>query len=234
MAVFTKTLTLVLGYMIAAMFSSYAEARTVQNPDRDFNGYPVRKVVKGTAVITTASVIIFRDDESRRSFLVSTPYQEVQQFETRTGETLRGKQVTLTLQCKFNAYSPLSGCVIDTAAFRDAKDIELLYNQVLGRGSDPEGLKGWVGYYLSSGVDISVIRRAFADSPESQNHIREQYKEVLRRLPNSTELKYSQDFLADTGTLEQLRSALKLQAPAYGFAYQPVATPKPRTYEPLQ
>lgn len=90
--------------------------------------------------------------------------------------------------------------------------IEQLYQDVLGRQADQQGIETYMKM-LENGMPLKQVRKALAYSPEAQKAITERFQTLVRRPPLPEEIQKSQEFLAADGTIDQLdRKILKRAA----------------------
>ncbi|MEP0820563.1 DUF4214 domain-containing protein [Trichocoleus desertorum GB2-A4] len=122
----------------------------------------------------------------------------------------------------FNSRTISSG----TSAFNTAKFIYLgsapndnealirqLYQDIHNREPDAEGLQYWVGQ-MASGITLSQVRTAFANSPEARNNINTAYRNILLRDAEPDGLQYHTNLLSSGATLRGLYEGISLSQEA--------------------
>lgn len=91
---------------------------------------------------------------------------------------------------------------------RISRDIERLYQDVLGRNPDRRGLDTYVDRVASGSWDLFRVRRDLAESREAADAIDRVYREVLGRSADSSGLRTYQQRLREGWTLSRVRQSL--------------------------
>jgi hypothetical protein len=91
---------------------------------------------------------------------------------------------------------------------RISRDIERLYQDVLGRNPDRRGLDTYVDRVASGSWDLLRVRRDLAESREAADAIDRVYREVLGRSADSSGLRTYQQRLRDGWSLSRVRQNL--------------------------
>jgi hypothetical protein len=85
--------------------------------------------------------------------------------------------------------------------------VELLYQDVLGRSADQEGLQTYANA-LEQGWSVKQVREAIAESDEAEHHIRTIYREVLAREVDYEGLITYREMLRKGWELREVRNAV--------------------------
>jgi hypothetical protein len=85
--------------------------------------------------------------------------------------------------------------------------IDALYQEVLGRPADLEGLRTYA-HALDQGWSVAEVREAIAESVEAEHRIRAIYREVLAREADHEGLTTYRDMLRKGWELREVRNAL--------------------------
>jgi hypothetical protein len=97
---------------------------------------------------------------------------------------------------------------ITTGPSSDPAFINAVYQDLLHRTADPDGLASWE-VHMSQGMSQTQVVAAILASPEGLvNQVRDVYAKVLHRLPDPSGLDTFTTFLAEGGTLTQLEATL--------------------------
>jgi hypothetical protein len=88
---------------------------------------------------------------------------------------------------------------------RDVRDI---YQDVLGRDADRNGLRQW-SRGVRSGESFDDVRRGIAGSPEARDAINKIYRDVLGRDADPSGLQGWQDGLRDGRSLQDIRRSIE-------------------------
>ena len=88
-----------------------------------------------------------------------------------------------------------------------AADIGALYQSVLGRAVDPNGLAASQAY-LASGASLGALRTAVAYGAEAQNDLNRIFKQILGRPLDANGLAAAQSYLANGGSMASYRTSV--------------------------
>lgn len=91
---------------------------------------------------------------------------------------------------------------------RISRDIEQLYQDVLGRNPDRRGLDTYVDRVADGSWDLLRVRRDLAESREAADAIDRVYREVLGRSADSSGLRTYQQRLREGWSLSRVRQSL--------------------------
>ncbi|MDJ0726355.1 MAG: DUF4214 domain-containing protein [Prochloraceae cyanobacterium] len=88
---------------------------------------------------------------------------------------------------------------------RVERRIDELYREVLGRRADREGLRLYSDRVNRQGWRYDQVRRNLAQSPEAIEQIRNSYRQIYRRNPDSETIRRYQNDLATGSSLDEVR-----------------------------
>jgi len=95
---------------------------------------------------------------------------------------------------------------------RVEREIERLYQEVLGRRADRGGLNAYTNRVVRDGWDYSRVRRELAQSSEARDKIRQIYRETLRENPDENIVRRYQIALERGWSLDRVREEFQNEA----------------------
>jgi autotransporter-associated beta strand protein len=116
----------------------------------------------------------------------------------------------LTVTVQHNALAPTTSAPVLIAIRSNEFFVQQVYQELLGRPADAEGLKGWVAL-LNSGTSRMQVALDIEQTAEHRTiQVTNLYQQYLDRTVNSVEINNGVAFLMNGGTVEQFAEALVL------------------------